>query len=141
MNNVSSFDFRFDLPVTGWQDQSIYTFKGPTVDEMDHYLYLALDRDIQNATLEQYADVKVNIILSSLEKIKILSDASVSLQAVFARELILKWSPAIGVSRYKKYLFVVEDGIGFTFNCDFTQKSFSLVADQMTAIVAHLVQK
>ena len=56
-----------------------------------------------------------------------------------AVELVLKWVLQDGLIRYKRYLFVVKDQMGFTFNCDFTKKSFGLLTEQMSQVVRSLL--
>ena len=136
---MNAFDFQFNLAVSGWRDLSSYTFQGPTVDQMDHYLYLALDRDLENPSLDAYAGSRIDLITGSLRNIETLQNGALYVGQMPAKELVLRWMPEERLVRYKRYLFVVKDSLGFTFNCDFTKKSFALLSDQMTQIVANLI--
>ena len=136
---MSDFDFRFDLPVEGWADQTVYSFKGPAVDGMDHYLLLALDRTLSDTALDGFATAQINIITSTLKNIETLKRAEITLGRLPAVELVLKWVLQDGLIRYKRYLFVVKEQMGFTFNCDFTKKSFGLLTEQMSQVVRSLL--
>ena len=137
---MNQFDFKFDLPVSGWEDQTVYSFKGPKVDGMDHFLLLAVDRVLSEDTLEAYVAERRNLILSTLPNIEVGRDAPLILgNRLPAHELVLKWTPAEKLIRYKRYFFAIHNDMGFTLNCDFTKQSYGLLAEEMTTIATSLL--
>ena len=43
--------FHFDLP-EGWNDQTVYFFKGPDEGNFDHMMMLAIDHQLQHDDIE-----------------------------------------------------------------------------------------
>ena len=65
-------DFSKNLP-EGWEDQSVFTFKGPDVDNVAHFLTLLVDRRAGDAELDEYAEEHIDMELEALPGMTVLS--------------------------------------------------------------------
>ena len=136
---MAAFDFKFNLPLGEWEDQTTYIFKGPTVDDLEHYLMMVIDRHLETASLEEYTKERTKLITSSLEDVDVIKDTKITLPGdIPMNDLLIKWTVAPQVVRYKRYMFTIKHGMGFTLNCDFTMDSYRAVSHQVTRVVTAL---
>lgn len=131
--------FSFDLP-QGWEDQTVYIFEGPKEGETEHRLVLYLDRQLQDTDLLSFAHSKTGPIVDNLSGVEILKDEDVTLEHCNScYEFVYKWIMAENLAYYHKYIFVIKDGVGFTFSCRFTKGTYKLLGHQMNEVVEALV--
>lgn len=131
--------FKFNLPPE-WEDQTAYFFKGPDIDGQEHLLMLHLDRHLQQDDINDFARQRIAPITENLQGLEVLKDEEVTIEEgnpVY--EFTCRWMPAEGISVLKKYIFVFYDNMGFTFNCDFSKKSYKMLSKQISSIIDSLL--
>ncbi len=136
---MKSNRFLFDLP-RGWEDQTVYIFEGPKEGNNEHRLVMYLDRQLQDADLISFARSKISPIVDNLSGVETLKDEEVTLEGCNpCYEFVYKWIMAENLAYFHKYIFVIKDGIGFTFSCRFTKATYKLLGHQMNDVVEALV--
>jgi len=132
-------EFRINLP-TGWEDQTVYYFRGPVIDGHPHTVTLTLDRGLLDNSIDHFSQDRINPIVDNLQGLEVLKQEEVTLEGghpVF--EFVYRWIPGEGVKLYQKYVFVIKDSIGFSFCCSFSKKSFKMLGGQMKEMVEALL--
>ena len=130
---------RLDLP-GGWEDQTIFHFRSLSGDQTEHILELVLDRHPQHNDIERFARERTDPIVSTLQGVEILKDEETTMEnGNPLYEFVFKWNPADGIRNYTKYVFVLRDGIGYSFRCEFSKKSFKVIGGQMKDVIETLV--
>ena len=131
--------FRFDLP-TGWEDQTVYNFRGPDIDGQPHTLTLTIARRLIDDDIATFARDRIDPIVDNLHGLEVLKQEEVTLEGghpVF--EFVYRWIPGEGIKLFQKYVFVIKDDIGFSFCCSFSKKSFKMLGGQMKEMVEALL--
>jgi hypothetical protein len=131
--------FQFDLP-HGWENQTVYHFRGPSDGEREHMVMLVINRHLQHDDVVDFAKEQIDPMVSNLQGTEVMKDEEVTLDdGNPAYEFVYRWMPAEGVSIIKKYVFVIADGLGFTFSCEFSRKSLKTVGAGMLDLIESLV--
>lgn len=131
--------FRIDLP-KGWEDQTVYVFRGPSEDGRDHNLMLMVDRHVQVEDICAYAHERIDPLMTTLQGVEPLKDEEVTVEGGNpAYEFVYKWIPSESFIGFQKYLFVFKDGLGFTFSICFSKKSLKLLGSQVNDIIETLL--
>ncbi len=137
--SISENRFKFDLPGE-WKDQTVYYFRGPNIDGTDHQIILTLNRNLQHEQIEPFAREKTNPIVENLDGLEVLKDEEITLEnGNPAYEFICKWIPGDDLTMIKAYIFIFHDNIGFSFNCDFSKKSYKMLGGQFRNIVERIL--
>jgi len=137
--NQRHVSFEFDLP-TGWEDQTVYYFRGPNDGDREHLLMLVLNRHLQHESVAGFAKEQTNPITSGLQGVEVVRDEEITQEdGNQAYEFVYKWTPAESIHIFKKYVFVIKGGIGFTFSCEFSKKSLKTVGVSMKDAIEALV--
>ncbi len=136
---MTEFDYKFELPKE-WEDQTVYVFKGPTEDSYEHRLMLAIDRDLQDGIIKNFASQQTATIKENLQGLEVLKDQEITIEGGNpAYEFVCKWVPGNDFVVYKKYVFVIHDKRGFTFNCDFTKKTYQMLGKKVNELIEQLL--
>ena len=131
--------FSFELPA-GWDDQTVYYFRGPNEGDREHLLMLVLNRHLQHESVVDFAKEQTDAMTSGLQGVEVIRDEEITQEdGNQACEFVYKWTPAENVHFFKKYVFVIKGGIGFTFSCDFSKKSLKTVGIGMKDAIEALV--
>jgi hypothetical protein len=131
--------FRIDLP-QGWQDQTVYVFRGPEEDGREHNLMLMIDRFLQHDDIGAFAREKTQPIMDALQGVEALKDEEITLEGGNPTyEFVYKWVPSENYISFQKYLFVFCGGMGFTFSIGFSKKSLKLLNGQVNRIIESLL--
>jgi len=137
MNDLAKF--KFDLP-SEWEDQTVYYFRGPNVDGKVHQIMLTLDRNPQHDDISEFAKQQTDPLTENLQGLEILTEEDVTIEdGNPAFEFICKWIPSDDLTIVKAYIFVFHNSIGFSFNCDFSKKSYKILGRQFRNIVEKLL--
>jgi hypothetical protein len=132
---IKELDFNISLP-KGWQDQTMYYFKGPRIDDFDHEMTLNIDRFLQHAGIIDFAREKTRPLTSSMTGIEILKDEETTVEGCNASyEFVYKWIPADDIIEIHKYVFVLKEQMGFAFNVRFNKKTYKLLGTQIKEII------
>jgi hypothetical protein len=132
-------DFRADLP-PGWQNQTVYHFRGPEIDGMPHTLVVTVDRDLQEPDIVRFARRQTDPIKENLQGLEILKDEVTTIEnGNETYEFVYKWIPGEDVRLYQKYVFVIKAGMGFTISSSFNKRSFKMLAVQMKDLIENIL--
>ncbi len=131
--------FHLDLP-HGWEDQTVYYFRGPDEGGKEHMLTLVLNRNLQYDNVATFAKDYTEPIESTLQSVEVMKDEEITLEnGNQAYEYVYKWMPAEGITIIKKYVFVIKDRMGYTFSCEFSRRTLKTVGVGMKNVIESLV--
>ncbi len=131
----NNYDFEFDLPA-GWEDQTVYTFKGPDDGDLSHTIMLIVDRHLQHDTVESYAREKISPILDTLQGVDVLKDEDTTVPGCHpSYDFYYKWIPADGMVVFQKNVFVLAGGRGFCFCGRFSKRTSKTVGSMLKKVV------
>lgn len=131
--------FAFDLP-DGWEDQTVYTLMGPEDSGVQHSLTLNIDRHLQHDDIRSFAQEKTEPIAETLQGVEILKNEETTIEGGNPTwEFVYKWVPGNGQVMFQKHVFVLKDGMGFSFSAGFSRKTLKTVGLQMKDIIESLV--
>lgn len=136
---MSEINFNINLP-KGWQDQTMYYFKGPKLDEFEHEIMMTIDRKPQTDDIIEFARKRISPIVQTMTGIDVLKDKQTSISGGNeSYEFVYKWIPADQMVEIHKYIYVLKDKLGFTFNIRFTKKSYKLLNNQIKEILESIL--
>jgi hypothetical protein len=131
--------FHFEL-LSGWMDQTVYVFQGPNMEGIDHSIMLTIDRNLQHDDIENMAYEKTAPIEESLDGIEVLKNEEITIEdGNPAWDFVYRWIPADNMKFFCKYVFVMKDGMGFTFFGKFTKQTLKTLGAQMKQIIESLL--
>jgi hypothetical protein len=120
----------------GWEDQTVYTFKGPDDSGVQHMLTLTVDRHAGAESVTDFAQDCVNVLEGTLQSMEILKEEEITLKdGKNAYECIYKWIPVEGDVRFIRNIYLLIDGVGYTFSGNFSKKTIQTIGTEMDAIV------
>ncbi|MDX9857479.1 MAG: DcrB-related protein [candidate division Zixibacteria bacterium] len=129
----------FDLP-GGWQDQTVYRFKGPDDGDTEHAVTLVVDREAGDTPADRYTRVRIDTALETLQPSETVKDEAITLSnGMAAYEAVLKWVPVDDQVIFHKMVYVVRNGIGYTFTGNFTKKTIKTVALDMDRLITSIL--
>ncbi|MBU8922136.1 MAG: DUF1795 domain-containing protein [Bacteroidales bacterium] len=131
--------FRFELP-EGWQDQTVYHFNGPVIDDQRHLLTLVIDRNLQQTDVAEFARMRTQPLLQSISGVEILKDEETTIPGCYPTyELVYRWIPTEGVKIFKKHIFILREKYGYSFDLEFSKKSYKMLGAQVKKLVEGLL--
>jgi hypothetical protein len=131
--------FKVDLP-NGWEDQTVYHFRGPDIDGNQHLIILTVDRHLRDDDIVAFAQDRISPIEDNLQGLEVLKKEEVTIEdgnPVF--EFVYRWIPGEGIRMFQKYIFVIKDDMGFSFSGSFSKKSLKMLGGQMKELVDSLL--
>ena len=131
--------FQINLPL-GWEDQTVYVFRGPMEDGRDHNLMLMVDRHLQYDDVSAYARERMQPIIDALQGVETLKEEEITLEGgnpVY--EYVYKWVPCDGYIAFQRYVFIFKNGMGFTFSIGYSKKTLKLLNSQVNKIIETLL--
>ncbi len=138
MGNTEN-QFNITLP-SGWEDQTVYYFRGPEVDGQEHQLMMIVDRHLQTGDIKEFAAQRTRPIVEALEGVEVLKDEETTLPGCYPTyEFVYRWIPAEGLKYFKKHVFVFHGKFGFSFEIEFTKKSYKLLGGQIKKVIEDLL--
>jgi len=133
MSSVNN-QFRIELP-GDWADKSAYTFMGPEENGIQHMVTLAIDHDLEDDDLAEFAQARIEILRGSLQGMEILKEEERTLEnGTPVYEMACRWIPVDGTVLFQKYYYLIVDGAGFVFTGTFskrTLKTIGVVVERM----------
>lgn len=130
--------FRVDLP-DGWEDQTVHMFMGPEDSGVQHMMQLMVDPDTGGAELAEYVRDRIDATMEALQGAEILKEEEKTLangQTVY--ECVYKWIPTNDQIIFRKTIFMIVDGTGYTFAGNFSKKTIKTIGVEMERIVQSL---
>ena len=132
-NKITQFQM---ILYDGWEDQSVYTFKGPEDGGVQHNLLLVIDRDISGIDLAEYAEQKIEGLKEGLQGMEILKQEEKPLKSgIPAYEVVFKWVPSPDNILFQKQVYLVVDNKGYTFTATFSKKTLQTIANEVDAMI------
>ncbi len=123
--------FAFDLP-RGWADQTVYHFRGPEENEVEHLLMMTIDRNPQIENIEDYALSRTAALENTFPGMEVMVDKDISIPGgVPAYEYTFGWMPGDELKFIEKYVFAFKDGFAFTFYIRFEKGTHKTVGNQL----------
>jgi len=127
--------FDINLP-DDWQDQTVYTFMGPDDSGMQHMMTIIIDKDAGDMELEDFARERIDNIVDTMPGVEVLKDEQKDLEnGNTVHEFVYRWIPSDDKVIFKKQMFMILDGIGYTFSADFTKKTLKTIAMQVEQMI------
>jgi len=131
--------FKLDLP-QGWEDQTVYHFRGPVVDEREHTLMMIVDRRLQTDDIGEFVLRRTKPITGALQGIEVLKDEETTVAGCYPSwEFVYRWIPAEGVKIFKKYIFVLHGSRGYSFEIEFSKMSYKMLGENVKKVVENLL--
>jgi hypothetical protein len=123
--------FNLDLP-DHWSDQTAYYFVGPEVNGVPHMLTVTLDRQLQDKDLETFARRRIDLQVEATGGLEVLKDEPTTLPSgKEVHEFVGRWIPSDDHIVFKKTVYLIVEGIGYTFAADFSKHSLKTVGVEM----------
>ena len=131
--------FQFDLPA-GWEDQTVYYFRGPTIEGKEHRLIMTIDRHLQQDRVADFAQQRTRLITSAMQGIEVLKDEDTSLPGCYPSwEFAYRWIPSNDVKILKQHIFVLRGGYGFSFEIEYSKMSHKMLGEQVRKLIEALL--
>ncbi|UCE67681.1 MAG: DcrB-related protein [Candidatus Zixiibacteriota bacterium] len=127
--------FRIDFP-DGWEDQTIYTFKGPDDSGVQHNLVLIIDNEVGGVDLNTYAKLRLESIKDTLTGFELMGQREKELKSGNkAYEIVYKWTPAENKTLVQKQVFTIIGGKAYNFTSSFSKKTIQTIGVQVDEII------
>jgi len=127
--------YSINLP-DNWEDQTIYTFKGPDDSGIQHNLVLIIDNEAGGVNLKTYAKLRLDSIKGTLPGFELLGEHEKALKSGYpAYEIVYKWAPADDTILFQKQVFTIIDGRAYNFTSSFSKKTIKTIGIQVDAII------
>ena len=127
--------FNIDLP-DGWEDQTLYTFKGPDDSGVQHNLVLIIDNDPGGVDLGTYAKLRLDSIKDTLTGFELMGQREKELKSGNkAYEIVYKWSPSADKTLVQKQVFTIIGDKAYNFTSSFSKKTIQTIGVQVDEII------
>lgn len=131
-NNQFSIDLQ-----DGWEDNTIFTYKGPADSGVQHNLIIVVDKEIPpKIDVATYAYQQIGSSKQQLpgfeqlkEGEKVLEDGSEGF------EVIYKFKPTDKTVVYQKQLFVIIEGQAYSFTSSYSKKTLKTIANDVDQMI------
>jgi hypothetical protein len=134
---MGSTNNQFTIELPGdWEDRTIHLFMGPDDSNVQHMMQLAVDDDIENAELSEYARGRIDAAMESLQGAQILKEEERNLsngRAVY--ECVYKWIPTDGQVIFQKLIYMIAEGTAYTFSANFSKKTIKTIGVEVERII------
>jgi hypothetical protein len=127
--------YRIDLP-DGWEDQTVHVFMGPDDSGVQHLMQLIIDPDTGGIGLEEYSRNRIDAAMEALQGAEILKEESKTLPSGReAYECVYKWIPTDDQIIFRKTIYMVIDGAGYTFSANFSKKTLKTIGVEVERMI------
>ena len=127
--------FHIELP-NGWEDQTIYTYKGPDDSGVQHRITLVIDQVTNAASVDEFARPRIEAVMATLQGAEILKEEPKELPSgIPAYECVYKWIPVGSDARFVRNVYLLADGVGYTFSGTFSKKTLKTIGVEMDRII------
>lgn len=132
---------RFNIPLPGgWEDQTVYFFRGPEIDGREHKLMMTVDRHPQKKNISEFAWQRTKPVIESLQGVEILKDEETTVPGCYpSYEFVYKWIPAEGIRLFRKCVFVLHGEYGFSFEIEFSKRTYKMLGGQVKKLIEGLL--
>ncbi len=127
--------FHLTLP-EDWEDQTIYTYKGPDDSGVQHNLIIQVDGELETTDLERYAQIRIETLKGALQGLELLNETKKMLKSGLpAYEVIFKWVPTEGKVIFQKQVYVIVGGKAYNFTSSFSKKTLKTIGCDVDGII------
>lgn len=127
--------FRINLP-DGWEDRSVHYFMGPEDSGVQHNLNLVIDRQPVTDDVSDYAQDRINQVMETMPAAEILKEEEKTLpNGVPVYEVVCKWIPPNGTPTFQKLVYMIRDGVAYSFSANFSKKTLKTIGVEVDRII------
>ena len=127
--------FKIDLP-DGWEDQTMYTFKGPDDSGVQHNLILMIDTEPEGLDLNTYADLRIQSLKNTLSGFELMGQREKDLKSGHkAYEIVYKWAPGADTILIQKQVFTIIGNKAYNFTSSFSKKTIKTIGVMVDQII------
>ncbi len=124
--------FELTLPNATWQGQSVYTFSGPSVDDMTHRMSVSVTEAVDASDVADFAANEIETVTDQLDDCRVLLDNPLELTCGRpAYRAIFVQYPDDGERRYQEQIYLLYDGDGYTLTAVFTPESRKQIGEDV----------
>lgn len=137
---MSEFEcpFKIDLP-DGWEDQTLYTFRGPDDSGVQHNLVLIIDNEPGDLDLAAYAKLRIDSIKNNLSGFEMMGQREKELNSgLKAYEIVYKWNPSDDKTLVQKQVYTIIGKKAYNFTSSFSSKTIKTVGAEVDRIIDSL---
>jgi hypothetical protein len=127
--------FQITLP-NGWEDETIFSYKGPDDSGVQHRITLVIDRATDAASPEEFARPRIDTVMATLQGAEILKEEPKELASgIPGYEVVYKWIPVGSAARFVRNVYLLADGAGYTFSGTFSKKTLKTIGVEMDRMI------
>ena len=127
--------FELELPEE-WEDQTMYIYKGPEINGFQHDLMLVIDDVLESDNLKDFARERIDVLMNSMQNMEILKEEEKTLENGYkAYEAVIKWIPVDDKIIFQKRVYMIIEGIGYTFSANLTKMTMKTIGLQINKII------
>jgi len=135
MKMKTNDQFSIELP-DGWDDRTVHIFMGPDENGVQHMLSLLIDRETGGIDLSEYARERIDQITATMQSVEMLKDEERTLaDGTPAYECVYKWVPPDGKPIFRKVVYLMCDGVGYTFTGTFSKKTMKTIGVEVEGMI------
>jgi len=130
--------FLLTLP-DGWSDRTVYLFMGPDDSGVQHNLQMVIEPDLDAADVTEYGRDRFESLLGSVQGATVLKQEEKTLsdgRTVY--ECVYKWIPVDNQVNFNKVVYMIADGVGYTFMANFSKKTIKTIGAEVDRIIESL---
>ena len=127
--------FQMALP-DGWEERTVYTFMGPDDSGVQHLLTLVVDPDVVDDDVSDYARLRIDTLMESLQGAEILKEEERTLpggKTIY--ECVYKWVPSKDKPIFQKVVYLIAGGTGYTFSANFSKKTIKTIGVEVERMI------
>lgn len=130
--------FRMTLP-DGWEDQTVHAYMGPDDSGVKHMLTVTVNPELETENVSEFARERIDLAMNTLQGAEILKDEPMELaDGRPAYECIIKWIPTDGNVIFRKLVFMIQGGRGYSFAANFSKKTIKTIGTVVDQMIASL---
>jgi hypothetical protein len=119
-----------------WSDRTVYLFQGPDDSGVQHNLQLVIEPETDAGDVAEYARTRIDNMMASLQGAEILKEEQKTLaDGRAAYECVYKWIPVDGQINFNKVVYLMFDGVGYTFAANFSKKTIKTIGVEVDRII------
>jgi len=132
---VMSNSFSLLLP-PNWEDHTVYLFKGPIQDGIEHQINVTVEHNVEINDLGQYVELQVDAMRSGLKSYHELKLGPIRLaDNTPAYEIVYKWQPTDEREIYQRVIYVLSGRDAYSMVTSFSKKTWKLIGQEVDKIL------
>jgi hypothetical protein len=127
--------FHLSFP-DGWEDRTVHCFMGPEEGGVQHMLNLTVDRQVDTDDVAEYARDRIDQVVETMPAGEILKEEEKTLaNGTPVYEALCKWVPPNGQVTFQKLVYMIRDGVAYTFSAGFSKKTLKTIGAEVDRII------